>query len=170
MHLPRGRGIGGGHNLRLVTSDMTMRMDMAVHMTMAVRMTVRMDVCAALTSVMPQPQATSQAGDDNARHTPKPWVEALRDDVVRQQQRRRTKEVHPCGVGHRHDQTQVQRMPEGATGADEIGGDDRFTVAWLECMQSAKSDGDGQGETRHPKAKLLSWDEISQDAARGRYG
>ena len=61
-------------------------------------------------------------------------------------------------------------MPGGAPGANEIGGDYRFAVAWLKRVQSAKPDGNGQSEGHHPKAEVLGRDEVSKGAARRGHG
>src|SRR5438093_769518 len=61
-------------------------------------------------------------------------------------------------------------MPGGAPGANEIGGDYRFAVAWLKRVQSAKPDGNGQSEGHHAKAEVLGRDEVSKGAARRGHG
>ena len=111
---------------------MMVGMGMRVEMRGTVGLTVDMGMRLTLTHIAPQKQATSQAGDEQARDASQPGVQTLRDDVMREIQRHGTEQVHSCSMGGRHNQTQVQRVSGRTTGANQIGGHYGFAVPRLE--------------------------------------
>jgi len=113
---------------------MRVGMGRLVGMRMAVGLTVSVGMRLALTHVAPQKQATSKAGNEQARDASQPGVQTLRDDVVRERERHGTQQVHPCGMGGCYNQTQVQRVSGRTMGANQIGGHHGFAVTRLESV------------------------------------
>ena len=71
-----------------------------------------------------------------------PGIELLRHDELGEGERHEAECEDAHRVGRRHDQAERRRMPGRSALADEIGGDDRLSVAGRERVRCAPEEGD----------------------------
>ena len=73
-----------------------------------------------------------------------PGVELLRHDELGEGERYEAEREDADRVGRRHDQAERRRVPGRSALADEIGGDDRLSVAGRERVRRAPEEGDSE--------------------------
>ena len=94
-----------------------------------------------------------------------PGVDLLGDDVLRRVEYDGAKKVDAGGVGGGDKETKADGMAGAAAGADEVGGDDGFTVAGFEGMEGSKTGGEEGGGEEKPEAELARGHQLGEAAA-----
>ena len=101
-----------------------------------------------------------QAGDEV-----EPGIEILGHDQLRERERHHSEREHARGVRHRDDAAEPDRVPDAASLADEVGGDDRLPVARAERVRGAPEQGDRErGEDAGSAQVARSTSEVKPDA------
>ena len=127
-----------------------------------------MGVVEIQTAPAAQEHVSAQPGNGQAGEDTQPRIQLLGHDVTRGVESNRAQGKHTRRMRSGHDDPEQQRMPRRTSRADQVGSDDRLSVAWFQGVQGAQSEGDEGGRDEEPQAQPAGSDQLSECVARGR--
>ena len=97
--------------------------------------------------------------------TPNHGIEALGQDVLRQEERHQPQREDADRVGDRDGQAEGDGVAGRAARADQVGGDDGLAVAGRERVRGAEAEGDQQRQQHHWRCQVVGGDQHGERAA-----